>query len=255
MNSEFCAPDENFRRAKDLIKKAAEEACDVIVLPELWNTGFFPKENLVSLSDKNGERTKSEISSLAKELSVNIVAGSVATLRGDNVYNTAYVFSRSGECICEYDKLHLFSPMGEDDFFEKGEGAKCFELDGIKCGVIICYDLRFPELSRKLALEGAEIIFLVAQWPDARIAHLAALARARAIENQIFFAVCNSCATAEKTKFGGNSVIFNPWGEELAKAGESEETITAQCDMKISENIRKSINVFCDRRTDIYNLF
>ena len=252
MNSEFCAPDENFRRAKDLIKKAAEEACDVIVLPELWNTGFFPKENLVSLSDKSGERTKSEISSLAKELSVNIVAGSVATLRGDKVYNTAYVFSRSGECICEYDKLHLFSPMGEHNFFEKGEGAKCFKLDGIKCGVIICYDLRFPELSRKLALEGAEIIFLVAQWPDVRIPHLLALAKARAIENQIFFAVCNSCGNAGATQYGGNSVIFDPWGEVLSVAGESEEIITAECDMETSAGIRKSINVFCDRRADIY---
>ena len=252
MNSEFCAPDENFRRAKDLIKKASEESPDVIVLPEMWNTGFFPKENLASLSDKNGERTKREISALAKELSVNIVAGSVATCRGGKIYNTAYVFSRSGECICEYDKLHLFSPMGENEFFEKGEAAKVFELDGMKCGVIICYDLRFPELSRKLALEGAEIIFSVSQWPDARIVHLAALARARAIENQIFFAVCNSCGVAEKTKFGGSSAIFDPWGEALSSAGESEEIITAECDMKISTAIRKSINVFCDRRADIY---
>ncbi len=252
MNMEFCAPDKNFRRAKDLIRKALKESPDVIVLPEMWNTGFFPKENLVSLSDENGERTKLEMSALAKELSVNIIAGSVANVREGKVYNTSYVFDRSGKCICEYDKAHLFSPMGENDFFNQGDAAKTFEIDGVKCGVIICYDLRFPELSRKLALEGAEIIFLVAQWPDARIPHLLALAKARAIENQVFFAVCNSCATAEKTKFGGNSVIFNPWGEELAKAGESEETITAQCDMKISENIRKSINVFCDRRADIY---
>ena len=252
MNMEFCAPDENFRRAKDLIKRASEKKNDVIVLPELWNTGFFPKEKLASLSDKNGERTKDEISALAKELSVNIVAGSVATVREGKVYNTAYVFSRSGECICEYDKMHLFSPMEEHEFFEKGGSAKIFELDGMKCGIIICYDLRFPELSRKLALEGAEIIFSVSQWPDVRIAHLTALAKARAIENQLFFAVCNSCGEADGTKYGGSSVIFDPWGEMLASAGENEETITAECDMKISADIRKSINVFCDRRTDIY---
>ena len=252
MNVSFCAPDENFRRAKELIRKASKANSDVIVLPELWNTGFFPRENLIGLSDKNGERTKAEIASLAKELSVNIIAGSVATVREGKVYNTAYVFSRNGECVCEYDKAHLFSPMGEDEFFEKGDAAKTFILDGVKCGIIICYDLRFPELSRKLALSGAEIIFSVAQWPNLRIAHLEALSRARAIENQIFFAVCNSCGTAGETKFGGNSVVFDPWGKELSRAGESEETITAECDMSISDGIRKSINVFCDRRTDIY---
>ena len=252
MNMEFCAPDENFRRAKDLIRKASKESPDVIVLPELWNTGFFPKENLASISDENGERTKLEMSALAKELSVNIIAGSVANVREGKAYNTSYVFDRSGKCICEYDKAHLFSPMGENEFFNQGNAVKTFTLDGRKCGVIICYDLRFPELSRKLALEGAEIIFLVAQWPDARIPHLSALAKARAIENQIFFAVCNSCGNAGATQYGGNSVIFDPWGEMISVAGESEEIITAECDMEISAGIRKSINVFCDRRADIY---
>ena len=252
MNVEFCAPDENFRRAKDLIKNEAKDKPDVIVLPELWNTGFFPKENLAELSDENGERTKWELSALAKELSVNIVAGSVATRRGGRLYNTAYVFARNGEVVCEYDKTHLFSPMGEDAYFEKGEAAKVFELDGIKCGIIICYDLRFPELSRKLALLGAEVIFMPAEWPDVRINHLMALARARAIENQLFFAVCNSCSAAGETKYGGSSVIFDPWGEAIALAGNEEETVRAVCDMKISAEIRKSVNVFCDRRADIY---
>ena len=88
MNVGFCAPDENFRRAKDLIRKASKKNPDVIVLPELWNTGFFPKENLIGLSDKNGERAKLELSSLAKELSVNIVAGSVANVKNGQMLVT-----------------------------------------------------------------------------------------------------------------------------------------------------------------------
>ena len=249
---EFCAPDENFRRAKDLIRKASEEKTDVIVLPETWNTGFFPKENLPELSDNDGERVKREIGALAKELSVNIVAGSVANAKDGAVYNTSYVFDRNGDCVCEYDKTHLFSPMGEDKFFEKGSKFSRFFLDGKACGVIICYDLRFPELVRNLATEGLDILFVVSQWPDVRIPHLTALAKARAIENQMFVAVCNSCGRAGETKFGGNSVIFDPWGEELDSADGSEMIIFSDCNTDILGDIRKSINVFCDRRTDIY---
>ena len=252
MNMEFCAPDENFRRAKDLIKSAAKECPDIIVLPEMWNTGFFPKENLRELSDTSGERIKSEIGTLSRELSVNIVAGSVANVKGGKAYNTAYVFDRNGSIVCEYDKTHLFSPMGEDKFFVKGDEVLTFSLDGVSCGVIICYDLRFPELTRSLALQGLDILFVVSQWPDVRISHLTALAKAREIENQCFVAVCNSCGNAENTKYGGNSVIFDPWGNELSSAKDDEEIITAECDTDILENIKKSINVFCDRRTDIY---
>ena len=97
MNMEFCALDENCRRAKDLIRKASKESPDVIVLPEMWNTGFFPKKNLASLSDENGEMTKLEMSALAKEISVNIIAGSVANVREGEVYNTSYVFDRRGK--------------------------------------------------------------------------------------------------------------------------------------------------------------
>lgn len=252
---EFCAPDENFRRAKHLIKSAAKDNPDIILLPEMWNTGFFPKEKLRELSDIDGERTKAEIISLSRELSVNIVAGSVANVKGDKVYNTAYVFDRNGNIVCEYDKTHLFSPMGEDKFFAKGDKVAAFSLDGVRCGIIICYDLRFPELTRSLAVQGLDVLFVVAQWPNVRIAHLTALARARAIENQCFVVVCNSCGRADNTKYGGSSVIFDPWGNELNAAAETEEVITAECDTDILGDIRKSINVFCDRRTDIYNLF
>lgn len=255
MNMEFCAPDKNFRHAKNLIKSAAEDNPDVIILPEMWNTGFFSKEKLRELSDVDGERTKTEIGLLAKSLGINVVAGSVANVKGDKVYNTAYVFDRTGNTVCEYDKTHLFSPMGEDKFFAKGKGFSTFSLDGVKCGVIICYDLRFPELARSLAVQGLDVLFVVAQWPDVRIPHLVTLAKARAIENQMFVAVCNSCGSTDNTKYGGNSVIFDSWGNELSSANGSEEIITAECDTDILSDKNKSINVFCDRRTDIYNLF
>ena len=175
-------------------------------------------------------------------------------MKNGKVFNTSYIFGRNGEVVGEYDKTHLFTPMDEHKFFEYGNKTVTFELDGHKCGIIICYDIRFPELVRKLALEGVEMLFVVSQWPDKRIEHLKILSSARAVENQMFVTVCNSCGKAENTQFGGNSRIIDPWGDVLASADENEAVITADCDFGMIEEIRNSINVFNDRKTQIYNL-
>lgn len=252
MNMLFEKPDENFAHAKELIKKAADEGTDTVLLPETWNTGFFPKDDLRSLCDTDGNRVKSEIGVLAKEYNINIVAGSVSNVKNGKVYNTAYVFSRGGECVAEYDKTHLFTPMHEDDYYQKGDHLCRFELDGKSCAVLICYDIRFPELTRTLSVQGLDFLFLVSQWPKVRTNHILALTKARAIENQMFVANCNSCGTAGETVYGGNSSIRDPWGETLAHAGENEEIITAECDTSILKNIRETINVFADRRVELY---
>ena len=113
MNMAFARPEENFRRAEALVRQAAEGKPDVIILPETWNTGFFPREDLASLCDRDCAQTRMVFGALAKELGVNLVAGSVANARGGRVYNTACVFDRNGELLCAYDKTHLFTPMGE----------------------------------------------------------------------------------------------------------------------------------------------
>lgn len=255
LDMKFCDIDYNYDHAKALLKTAAEnEKADVLVLPETWTTGFYPKQSLHSYCDKNGERIKSELSALAKELDVNLVAGSTPTLKDGKAYNTAYVFSRTGECIAEYDKTHLFTPMNEDGYFEFGDHVSTFFLDGKKCGIIICYDVRFPELSRTLALEKIEMLFVVSQWPDKRIPHLEALTRARAIENQMFVVCCNSCGKAGDTVYGGASQTVDPLGNILCKAGDTEEIITADCDFSQIKEIRESINVFNDRKTKLYNI-
>ena len=254
MDMAFGRPEDNFRKAEALIEAAMAEHPDVLVLPEMWNTGFFPKENLKALCDRDGYRVKTEIGALAKKFSVNIVAGSVADLRDGKVYNTAYVFDRNGQCVASYDKTHLFSPMGEDRYFTPGDRLCRFTLDGINCGLVICYDIRFPELSRSLAVEGIDVLFLVSQWPRQRISHLQTLSAARAIENQIFLVCCNSCGTAENTVFGGNSAIIDPLGNTLAQASEQEILLHAQLDFSILQNIRTSINVFADRRPELYRM-
>ena len=188
------------------------------------------------------------------KLHVNIVAGSAVTVRGGNVFNTAYVFDREGACVAAYDKTHLFTPMGEHEYFTPGDHLCTFTLDGVRCALIICYDLRFPELTRSLTLAGAELLFVPAEWPAVRMLHWQTLNRARAIENQIFLACCNGCGTAGETVYGGHSAVYDPWGEVLAEAGAEEEIILADCDFSIKEQIRNSINVFRDRRPELYKV-
>lgn len=255
LDMDFCDVEKNYLRAEKLIYNTVKkEKTDVVLLPEMWSTGYYPKNDLMSFCDVDGDRIKKTFSLIAKDLGVNIVAGSIANNKNGRIYNTSFVFDRAGNVVAEYDKIHLFTPMNEDDFFGHGEKTAVFELDGHKCAVIICYDIRFPELARKLALEGVEMLFVVSQWPSQRIEHLKILSSARAIENQMFVAVCNSCGKADDVVFGGCSRIIDPWGNILASADENEEIITADCDFDIINQIRSSINIFNDRKPDLYNI-
>ena len=212
MDVKLGAPEENHAKAEQLIRTAAKENPDVILLPELWDVGFFPKENLKELADPDCTRVISHLGALAKELGINIVAGSVACLRGGKVYNTACVFDRTGALIAQYDKTHLFSPMGEDDYFAKGDHVCRFRMDGHDVGILICYDIRFPELTRAMTVPGLELLFMVSQWPDVRVPHLRVLTR----------------------------------------AGAEQEIITADCDFAVNEKIRSSMHIFSDRRPELY---
>ena len=254
MNMRLGFPDENLAHAADLIHAAMVAKPDVLVLPETWNTGFFPREGLSLLCDRNGEMVKARIGSLAEQYHVNIIAGSVSNMRNGKVFNTAMVFDRSGACVASYDKTHLFSPMGENDYYTPGDHLCTFSLDGIRCGMVICYDIRFPELVRSLALQGIDVLFVVSQWPKERIPHLRSLTTARAIENQMFVVCCNSCGTAGETVYGGNSAVIDPLGETLTLAGETEVIMSASLDMQTLGKIRGSIPVFRDRHPELYHI-
>lgn len=252
MNVRAGSPDENYSRAEWLMKKAAKSKPDVMILPELWNTGFAPEKIDPALADEDGARTKALCGRHANELGVNLVAGSVLTRKNGALCNTAYVFDRAGACIAEYDKVHLFSPSGEDKAYAAGDQIVTFPLDGVICGIMICYDLRFAELARAMALSGAKALFIPAEWPKQRKEQMLTLLRARAIENQQFAVLCNGCGTAYGTQFGGGSAIADPIGNILAKAGQRERIITASLDFQAQERIRKELPVFLDRKPDLY---
>lgn len=255
MDMDLGAPEKNFAHAVELVHEAAKANPDVITLPETWNVGFFPKENLPALADKDCGQVKEIFSALAKEHNVNIIAGSVANLRPDGkVYNTACVFDRTGSLVAEYDKVHCFTPSGEHEYFERGKSPCNFELDGVPCSVVICYDIRFPELIRSEMLAGSKVQFVVSQWPEARTLHWDTLNRARAIESQCYLSCTNSVGTAGATKCCGHSAVYAPMGECLILGGGDEQILVADMDLSIVDQVRSNINVYRDRIPEAYRL-
>lgn len=252
MNVRVGQPNVNASRVEALVKRAVRHKPDVIVLPELWNTGFAPRKIDRSMADNGGVHAKALCGRLAKEHGVNIVAGSVLRRAGNVLYNTAYVFDRAGNCIAEYNKTHLFSPSGEGEAYTAGDRLVTFPLDGVRCGILICYDLRFGELSRTLALSGAKALFIPAEWRREATEQMLALLRARAIEDQVFAALCNGCGEAHGTTFGGKSAIIDPLGKVLARAGRGETILSAAIDFAAQEKARLDLPVFSDRRPDLY---
>lgn len=247
-------PEINFPRAAELIGKAMAENPDVIVLPESWDISFLPRSATEALYAGSYERTLREMGALAKKFHVNIVAGSVTHQLEGKLYNTCCVFDRQGALIASYDKTHLFSHAGEDKRYQKGDRLCRFTLDGVRCGVIICYDLRFPELTRSMCLEGMDVLFVVAQWPKARTGMMQGLTAARAMENQMFAVCCDACGTAGPKVCGGDSIIVDPMGKVLAVGGDEETILTAELELSQLETIRNSIPVFRDRRPELYRI-
>ena len=242
----------NYSCAEKNIRMAAEKGADVVVLPELWNTSFYP-EDVAELADEDGKRTQAFLSRLAGQYGINIVGGSAAVRCGQQVYNRTYVVDRSGQVVSSYDKVHLFTPGREDDKFTPGKTMNIFALDGVTMASIICYDVRFAEWVRMAALAGAQVLFVPAAWPVERVDHWRILNRARAIENQMFVVAVNNCGAAGAMQFGGSSLIADPWGKVLAQGGRGAQAIEADIDLSVVAGIRRSINVFRDRRPDLYH--
>lgn len=203
-------PNINFSKVENLIAEAVKQNSDVIVLPEMWNTGYALKE-LSTIADENGNDTKQFLTRLSKKYAVNIVGGSVATSRDGKFFNTMYVSDRNGNIISQYDKAHLFKLMDEHLYLEPGQSNNIFQLDEVTCGGVICYDLRFPEWIRSHVLNGAKIMFIPAQWPTKRTDHWQLLLQARAIENQCFIVGINRVGSDTNNEFDGHSMVIAPW--------------------------------------------
>ncbi|MHA1927618.1 MAG: nitrilase-related carbon-nitrogen hydrolase [Candidatus Thorarchaeota archaeon] len=242
---------ENFGRAEKLLRDHKPSSnVEFIMLPELFAIGFRHSDYT-----KHGEGIRGPTSDFACKLSEQHSAYVVTTgiEKEDSMfYNTLIVASPSGKIIAEYRKIHPFQE--ERDIFLGGDTVSLVRMKGITVGLQTCYDLRFPEITRKLALEGAEIILQPAAWPDPRSAHWNSLIMARAIENQLYFVAANRIGWAfdGKTYFGHSQVV-DPWGIRFTRMNSEERVITTSGDTAMLKSIRQQITCYQDRSPTGYD--
>ena len=219
-------------------------SADIFLFPELLTTGYKNvKENA---EDINGE-SLSFLKNLSMETGKALVFSIALRIEG-GIYNTAFFIL--GERLFYYSKTHLFKPLGEAEIFKPGKSLKIFETEvggsSFKFSLQICYDLRFPESFRKLALNGVKLVFIPAQWPLARVGVWRSMLVSRAAENGIFIIGCNRVGEENGIIYGGNSSIVSPSGEVLLMLGERESFAVVDIDLGEVEKARKRINVLED---------
>ncbi len=210
---------ENFKHTSKFLErnKLAIQNSDVMVMPELWATGFS-KEAIEKYASKleNSEIVEF-IMEISRKYDVNVVT-TVPERESNKIFNTAVIVYHD-EIIAKYRKVHLFKMFGEDKVFSNGTEITVANVEGVNVGLAICYDLRFPEVFRAEALKGAEVYLVSSAWGKKRTSHWRILAKARALENQAYFIGVNRVGESSivKEEFSGESIVVSPWGTVVAK--------------------------------------
>jgi len=235
-----------------MLSELAARDCRLAVLPEMWSCSF-PYPILRDMAKKTPAILE-RMRDTARDKRI-VIAGSLPEAQKETIFNTSYLIDSTGEIAGKYRKVHLFSLYNEQRHFGEGRSAEVFSTSIGKIGLMICYDLRFPELARKLAIRGAEIICVSALWPLVRIDHWSLLLRARAVENQLFVIGCNGSGAEKKITWGGASAIISPMGSVLAEAGPGEQSILGVLNEREISEFRKTIPCFEDRAPEVYGDF
>jgi omega-amidase len=237
----------NLESARRMAAESAAQGADLLLLPELWSSGY-DLENAGRHASAVNEGIFAQTAALAREYRVHIAGSCLARLESGGIGNTAVVFNPRGEILGVYSKIHLFGPMQEDRYLSPGSQPVTLEPDWGKTGLAICYDLRFPELFRAYAAGGVKVALIPAEWPTARIGHWQTLLRARAIENQMVVAACNRVGSDPANAFGGHSCVLDPWGESLLETGAAEGVWTVEVDVEEVDRVREKYPFLRDRR-------
>ncbi|MCL1874446.1 MAG: carbon-nitrogen family hydrolase [Clostridiales bacterium] len=242
----------NRDKALGYLEEAAAQGAQVALLPELWNCGY-DLPNLSSLAENLRGESINLVQKLAVRHKIYVFAGTIAERKDGHYYNTQAVINNKGEIIAKYRKVHLFNPrLGEGKYFHSGDKWALAHTPWGPVGLATCYDLRFPEFSRNLALRGAEMLVFPAQWPGIRLDEWRILCQARAVENQCFVLAANRTGTdmleGGEFVYEGGSLIVAPNGHILADAGDREGVFPAELDWGLLQAIRQRNNVFADRR-------
>ena len=255
MDCRLGEPAANFEVAAAQVVEAARRGSDLVLLPELWSTAYaLDRAAELAAPLARGPEDGGwfgRFATLAQEHRIWL-AGSLLEARAGGFYNCLAVYGPDGRLRGAYRKIHLFRLMAEEQYLAPGEAVATVDLPWGRAGLTICYDLRFPELFRRYALDQARIILVPAEWPHPRREHWRMLLRARAIENQCFIAACNRVGTTGANTFFGASAVIDPWGEALVEGGEAAMLLTVTVDLGLVDTVRQRIPVFADRRADLY---
>jgi predicted amidohydrolase len=238
--------DGNKTRFLDAIAQYADDKDTIIVLPEMWGCGFDYR-NLHQFAEQTDE-VISEIQSIINP--DTLVISTHPEKNPNKVFNTIYAISKNG-VIGKYRKNFLFSPTGEDKYFETGSDICVVDFKGIKVGLLLCYEIRFPELFRLTTAAGADVITLPAVWPEMKTLHWQTLTRARAIESQLYIVGCNTSVmhTTKKDMVCGYSVAFDPWGEALYEPMSGDHVLECDIDPGMVKDIREKIPSLSDAQS------
>jgi predicted amidohydrolase len=243
--------DERFNRVEAILDNLTGESDrpGIIVLPEIWATGFFNFDRYRQESEPLEGETYLRLAPRAEKLGCYLVAGSIIEKDGNSYYNTTLLIGPDGTLCGSYRKIHLFGYQSkESKILTAGSEIYLLKTKYGHWGFSTCYDLRFPELYRKMNEDGVDTFFVVAAWPLARLEHWLLLNRTRALENLSFLVACNCAGSLGGHFFGGNSMVVDPWGEILARTGTKEELLDIEIDSQRAAGIRKEFPALQDRR-------
>lgn len=254
---------ENISVVEGYLKKLSDEKVDIIVLPEMFCCPYITK-NFPIYADEEGGQAWEALSKLASKYHVYLVAGSMPEKNKEgNVFNTSYVFDREGKQIGKHRKAHLFDIdikggqyFKESDTLTAGDKHTTFETEFGTMGLCICYDLRFPELSRLMIEDGAKMIFVPGAFNmTTGPAHWEILFRTRALDNQVYTL---GVAPARESSTGyiswGHSILVDPWGKVVNCLEEKEEYFVEEVDLDYVSRVREELPMLVQRRKDIYTL-
>ena len=247
-------PEVNLSKVRDFSRRAKEAGADLIVFPEMTDTGYS-----MSVIQKYASNWKTGfvagLQQIAREHSIGVVIG-VSERDGSSIYNSQVFVDANGGIAAKYRKAHLYAvaPVQEHTCFAPGDSFVSFKLGGLQFGFSICYDLRFPEMYRKLATEQNVSAFLISSaWPFPRDEHFRVLAQARAIENQSYVIASNRVGKDDDLWFCGNSAIIDPRGVTVAAASaDREELIHADVSEELVQSVRLRMQSLGHRRQDLY---
>lgn len=221
----------NQAKVKALLAGTAVPAGSLIVLPEMFSTGFSMQ--VAAIQEDAPSETESFLSNLAREYQSHVVGGVVRDGRDGRGRNEAVAFDPQGKLVARYCKIHPFTFGGEAEHYEAGQNVVSFNWNDFVVAPFVCYDLRFPEIFRVAVQDGANLLIVIANWPTKRLSHWLALLQARAIENQSYVIGVNRCGNDPKLPYPGRSLVVDPKGEIVADAGETETALVANLDPQI----------------------